>query len=215
MHVLRYSRENLDRVVREANATGFGLTFGVHSRIDETIDRATDLNAAGNQYVNRTVIGAVVGVQPFGGHGLSGTGPKAGGPLYVRRLLSKAPPMALDGLVRELPGPVGERNTYRVRPKGTILCVATDPSDLQAQVEAVGATGNRATQEIDDPHIAAALFAGRPDELLALSQHMAERDGPIVPVHTAPYRLESLVDEVSQSVNTAAAGGNASLMTLG
>ena len=215
MHVLRYPRENLDRVVREANATGFGLTFGVHSRIDETIDRATDLNAAGNQYVNRTVIGAVVGVQPFGGHGLSGTGPKAGGPLYVRRLLSKAPPMALDGLTRELPGPVGERNTYRVRPKGTILCVATDPSDLQAQVEAVRATGNRATQEIDDPHIAAALFAGRPDELLALSQNMAERDGPIVPVHTAPYRVESLVDEVSQSVNTAAAGGNASLMTLG
>ena len=206
---------HLDRVVREANATGFGLTFGVHSRIDETIERATDLNAAGNQYVNRTVIGAVVGVQPFGGHGLSGTGPKAGGPLYVRRLLSKAPPLSLEGLAHELPGPVGERNTYRVRPKGTILCVATDPSDLQAQVEIVGATGNRATQEIDDPHIAAALFAGSPDELLALSRRLAERDGPIVPVHTAPYRPESLVDEVSLSVNTAAAGGNASLMTLG
>jgi RHH-type proline utilization regulon transcriptional repressor/proline dehydrogenase/delta 1-pyrroline-5-carboxylate dehydrogenase len=215
MHVLRYPRAALDRVVREANATGFGLTFGVHSRIDETIDRATDLNAAGNQYVNRTVIGAVVGVQPFGGHGLSGTGPKAGGPLYVRRLLSKAPPLSLEGLTRELPGPVGECNTYRLRPKGTILCVATDPSDLQAQVDAARATGNRATQDIDDPHIAAALFAGSPDELLALSRRLAERDGPIVPVHTAPYRSESLVDEVSLSVNTAAAGGNASLMTLG
>jgi len=215
MHVLRYPREALDRVVGEANATGFGLTFGVHSRIDETIDRATDLNAAGNQYVNRTVIGAVVGVQPFGGHGLSGTGPKAGGPLYVRRLLSKAPPLSLGGLARDLPGPVGERNAYRVRPKGTILCVATDPSDLQAQFEAVRATGNRATQEIGDPHIAAALFAGRQDELLVLSQSLAERGGPIVPVHTAPYRLEGLLDEVSLSVNTAAAGGNASLMTLG
>jgi RHH-type proline utilization regulon transcriptional repressor/proline dehydrogenase/delta 1-pyrroline-5-carboxylate dehydrogenase len=215
MHVLRYPREALDRVVREANATGFGLTFGVHSRIDETIDRATDLNVAGNQYVNRTVIGAVVGVQPFGGHGLSGTGPKAGGPLYVRRLLSKAPPMALDGLARELPGPVGERNTYGLRPKGTILCVATDPSDLRAQLEVVRATGNRATREVDDPHIAAVLFAGSPNELLALSHRLAERDGPIVPVHTAPYRPESLVDEVSLSVNTAAAGGNASLMTLG
>jgi RHH-type proline utilization regulon transcriptional repressor/proline dehydrogenase/delta 1-pyrroline-5-carboxylate dehydrogenase len=215
MHVLRTSREGLDRLLREANATGFGLTFGVHSRIDETIDRATDLNAAGNQYVNRTVIGAVVGVQPFGGHGLSGTGPKAGGPLYVRRLLAEAPPLSLEGLARELPGPVGERNTYRLRPKGTVLCVATDPSDLQAQMEAARATGNRATQEIDDPHISAALFAGSPDELRALCQRLAERDGPIVPVHTAPYRPESLVDEVSVSVNTAAAGGNASLMTLG
>jgi RHH-type proline utilization regulon transcriptional repressor/proline dehydrogenase/delta 1-pyrroline-5-carboxylate dehydrogenase len=157
----------------------------------------------------------VVGVQPFGGHGLSGTGPKAGGPLYVRRLLSKAPLLSLNDLAHELPGPVGERNTYKVRPKGTILCVATDPSDLQAQFEVVRATGNRATQEIDDPHIAAALFAGSQDELLALSQRLAECDGPIVPVHTAPYRPESLVDEVSLSVNTAAAGGNASLMTLG
>jgi RHH-type proline utilization regulon transcriptional repressor/proline dehydrogenase/delta 1-pyrroline-5-carboxylate dehydrogenase len=215
MHVLRYPREALDRVLREANATGFGLTFGVHSRIDETIDRAIDLSAAGNQYVNRTVIGAVVGVQPFGGHGLSGTGPKAGGPLYVRRLLSKVPSLSLQGLARELPGPVGERDTYSLRPKGTILCVASDPSDLKAQLELARATGNRVTQEVDDPHIAAALFAGSREELLALSRRLAQRDGPIVPVHVAPYRPESLVDEVSISVNTAAAGGNASLMTIG
>src|SRR4029079_10783233 len=90
-HLLRVPRERLDEAVRAANATGFGLTFGVHSRIDETIDRATDLSGAGNHYVNRTVIGAVVGVQPFGGHGLSGTGPKAGGPLYLRRLLAACP----------------------------------------------------------------------------------------------------------------------------
>jgi RHH-type proline utilization regulon transcriptional repressor/proline dehydrogenase/delta 1-pyrroline-5-carboxylate dehydrogenase len=118
-------------------------------------------------------------------------------------------------LAPELPGPVGERNTYRVRPKGSILCVATAPSDLQAQFEIAQATGNRATQEIDDPHVAAALFAGSQEELLAISRRLAERDGPIVPVHRAPYRPESLVDEVSLSVNTAAAGGNASLMTLG
>jgi RHH-type proline utilization regulon transcriptional repressor/proline dehydrogenase/delta 1-pyrroline-5-carboxylate dehydrogenase len=214
MHVLRYPREGLDRVIREANATGFGLTFGVHSRIDETIDRATDLNAAGNQYVNRTVIGAVVGVQPFGGHGLSGTGPKAGGPLYVRRLLAKAPLLALD-LARELPGPVGERNTWRVRPKGTILCVADDPAELQAQVEIVRATGNHVTREVDDPHIGAALFAGSREALTALARRLAERDGPIVPLHLAPWRREALIDEVSLSVNTAAAGGNASLMTIG
>jgi RHH-type transcriptional regulator, proline utilization regulon repressor / proline dehydrogenase / delta 1-pyrroline-5-carboxylate dehydrogenase len=220
MHVLRYPREGLDRVIREANATGFGLTFGVHSRIDETIDRATDLNAAGNQYVNRTVIGAVVGVQPFGGHGLSGTGPKAGGPLYVRRLLAEAPPLSLEGpslegMPRDLPGPVGERNTWRLRPKGTILCVANDPADLQAQVEIVGATGNRVTQDVDDPQIGAALFAGSREALRTLARRLAARDGPIVPLHLAPYRREALLDEVSLSVNTAAAGGNANLMTIG
>ena len=215
LHVLRYPREHLDEVVRQSNATGFGLTFGVHSRIDEMIERATDLSAAGNQYVNRTVIGAVVGVQPFGGHGLSGTGPKAGGPLYVRRLLSQRPPMSRDDVPRDLVGPVGEYNRYALRPKGTILCVARDPADLQAQLAAVTATGNRATMDIDEPHLSAALFAGSPDELIALNRRLAERDGPIVSVHVAPYPLEFLFDEVSLSVNTAAAGGNASLMTIG
>jgi RHH-type proline utilization regulon transcriptional repressor/proline dehydrogenase/delta 1-pyrroline-5-carboxylate dehydrogenase len=87
LHVLRYRRDDLDRVLDAINATGYGLTFGVHSRIDETIAQVTKKVQAGNIYVNRNVIGAVVGVQPFGGMGLSGTGPKAGGPLYLYRLL--------------------------------------------------------------------------------------------------------------------------------
>jgi RHH-type transcriptional regulator, proline utilization regulon repressor / proline dehydrogenase / delta 1-pyrroline-5-carboxylate dehydrogenase len=89
LHVLRYRREDMEAVVRAVNATGFGLTFGVQSRIDETIERATAASAAGNQYVNRNMIGAVVGVQPFGGHGLSGTGPKAGGPHYLPRFATE------------------------------------------------------------------------------------------------------------------------------
>jgi RHH-type proline utilization regulon transcriptional repressor/proline dehydrogenase/delta 1-pyrroline-5-carboxylate dehydrogenase len=87
LHVLRYRRNDLDQVLDAINATGYGLTFGVHSRIDETIAQVTKKVQAGNVYVNRNVIGAVVGVQPFGGMGLSGTGPKAGGPLYLYRLL--------------------------------------------------------------------------------------------------------------------------------
>jgi RHH-type proline utilization regulon transcriptional repressor/proline dehydrogenase/delta 1-pyrroline-5-carboxylate dehydrogenase len=87
LHVLRYRREQLGEVLDAINATGYGLTFGVHSRIDETIAQVTQKVQAGNIYVNRNVIGAVVGVQPFGGMGLSGTGPKAGGPLYLYRLL--------------------------------------------------------------------------------------------------------------------------------
>ncbi|SET12935.1 trifunctional transcriptional regulator/proline dehydrogenase/L-glutamate gamma-semialdehyde dehydrogenase [Thorsellia anophelis] len=87
LHVVRYKRNSLANLVEQLNATGYGLTFGVHSRIDETIDKLTTKVNAGNHYVNRNVVGAVVGVQPFGGEGLSGTGPKAGGPLYLYRLL--------------------------------------------------------------------------------------------------------------------------------
>ena len=86
LHVLRYHRAALPALIDAINATGYGLTFGVHSRIDETIDYITARSHAGNIYINRNIVGAVVGVQPFGGEGLSGTGPKAGGPLYLKRL---------------------------------------------------------------------------------------------------------------------------------
>jgi len=215
LHVLRYPREDMEAVVRAVNETGFGLTFGVHSRIDETLDRATTASAAGNQYVNRNMIGAVVGVQPFGGHGLSGTGPKAGGPLYVHRLLSQRPPLDAPALAGDLAGPVGERNAYRLRPKGTILCVARDPEKLKGQQELVRATGNRVAGDEAGQEIAAVLFSGSVEELIALNRRLAERPGRIVPVHVEPYPHELLFDEVSLSVNTAAAGGNASLMAIG
>ena len=89
LHVIRYASENLDQVIDQINATGFGLTMGVQSRISETADYISDRINAGNIYVNRNMIGAVVGVQPFGGEGLSGTGPKAGGPHYLLRLCTE------------------------------------------------------------------------------------------------------------------------------
>jgi RHH-type proline utilization regulon transcriptional repressor/proline dehydrogenase/delta 1-pyrroline-5-carboxylate dehydrogenase len=212
LHVLRYSREEMEEVIRAVNATGFGLTFGVHSRIDETIERATAASAAGNQYVNRNMIGAVVGVQPFGGHGLSGTGPKAGGPLYVHRLLASGP--AAEAAEGELAGPVGERNVYARRPKGAVLCIAADPAELAVQQELVRSTGSRvAASEAGD--IAAVLFSGEEGDLLDLTRRMADRPGRIVAIHVAPYPRALLFDEVSLSVNTAAAGGNASLMAIG
>jgi RHH-type proline utilization regulon transcriptional repressor/proline dehydrogenase/delta 1-pyrroline-5-carboxylate dehydrogenase len=214
LHVLRYDRAHFEEVIRQINATGYGLTFGVHSRIDETIERATAASAAGNQYVNRNLIGAVVGVQPFGGHGLSGTGPKAGGPLYLLRLLAKRPAPAVP-MGGELAGPVGESNDYGFRPKGTILCRALDSRDLAAQHEAVRVTGNVATTDEADRHIAAALFAGSPEDLVDFAQRLARREGPLVPVYVAPYPLDFLRAEVSLSTNIAAAGGNASLMAIG
>lgn len=89
LHVVRWKADQLDQVVDAINATGYGLTLGVHSRIDETIDRIVSRATVGNIYVNRNQIGAVVGVQPFGGQGLSGTGPKAGGPHYLPRFATE------------------------------------------------------------------------------------------------------------------------------
>jgi len=91
LHVLRFDRRRLGALLDAINATGYGLTLGVASRIDATIDEVIEHARVGNVYVNRNMIGAVVGVQPFGGQGLSGTGPKAGGPLYLHRLLRQAP----------------------------------------------------------------------------------------------------------------------------
>jgi RHH-type transcriptional regulator, proline utilization regulon repressor / proline dehydrogenase / delta 1-pyrroline-5-carboxylate dehydrogenase len=85
LHVVRYSRGSLDKVCDAINATGYGLTLGIHTRIDATAEFVADRVRAGNIYINRNQIGAVVGVQPFGGEGLSGTGPKAGGPNYLPR----------------------------------------------------------------------------------------------------------------------------------
>jgi RHH-type proline utilization regulon transcriptional repressor/proline dehydrogenase/delta 1-pyrroline-5-carboxylate dehydrogenase len=82
---VRYSADRLDSVIDQINATGYGLTLGVHTRIEETANRVRARIHAGNVYVNRNQVGAVVGVQPFGGEGLSGTGPKAGGPNYLLR----------------------------------------------------------------------------------------------------------------------------------
>jgi RHH-type proline utilization regulon transcriptional repressor/proline dehydrogenase/delta 1-pyrroline-5-carboxylate dehydrogenase len=85
LHVIRWQGDRLDAVLNAVNATGYGLTLGIHSRIDETVRAIHERLRVGNAYVNRTMIGAVVGVQPFGGEGLSGTGPKAGGPFYLHR----------------------------------------------------------------------------------------------------------------------------------
>ena len=96
LHILRFRRDQLPGLIDQINGTGFGLTLGVHSRIDETINFITSRAHVGNIYVNRNIVGAVVGVQPFGGEGKSGTGPKAGGPLYLKRL-QRTPDISLGG----------------------------------------------------------------------------------------------------------------------
>ena len=288
LHIIRYRRADLDRLIDDINGSGYGLTFGLHTRLDETIAHVTSRVQAGNLYVNRNIIGAVVGVQPFGGRGLSGTGPKAGGPLYIGRLVQKAPvppqhssvhtdPALADfavwllgkgktddaeaarelgslsavGLQKELVGPVGERNLYALHPRGRVLLAPSSERGLYRQIAAGLATGNqlvideasglrqvmndlpasvahRITWTSDwnkDGPFASALVEGDAERILKVNKAIAALDGPLVLVQSATtaeiesdieaYCLNWLVEEVSTSINTAAAGGNASLMTIG
>ncbi len=285
LHVLRYRRADLGGLLAAIAATGYGLTFGLHSRIDQTIAQALAGVPAGNRYVNRTLVGAVVGVQPFGGSGLSGTGPKAGGPLYLGRLVRRAPDAALDGMAADafpvpsylewltanrhgpvaarlaaarspslaeiaLAGPVGERNLYALRPRGRVAAIAETEAGLLLQLGAILASGNRAVvvgaegnrivlrdlpaglaarighaPDLDAAgELGAILYEGEAAGLQALVRAVAARPGAILPVQARRpdalaagdlYVSAGLVEEVSTSINTAAAGGNASLMSVG
>jgi len=162
LHIASYKASELDRVLAEINASGFGLTFGVHSRIDQRVDYITSHLNVGNMYVNRNQIGAIVGSQPFGGEGLSGTGPKAGGPSYVKRFTREGDLMgmpadasgpldfdrvqeAIHALGRHvhkklgsemMPGPTGERNVLLTYSRGLILCLGPtlESAMLQAKI---------------------------------------------------------------------------------
>jgi RHH-type proline utilization regulon transcriptional repressor/proline dehydrogenase/delta 1-pyrroline-5-carboxylate dehydrogenase len=99
VHIVKFKAKDLEKSVEQINATGFGLTMGIHTRIETRAAELIKLSRAGNVYINRNMIGAIVGVQPFGGRGLSGTGPKAGGPHYLSRLmLEKATPRPASDL---------------------------------------------------------------------------------------------------------------------
>src|SRR5690606_27634062 len=154
-HVVSYHRDELPQLLEQINASGYGLTLGVHTRIDETIAQVVDSAQVGNLYVNRNIVGAVVGVQPFGGEGLSGTGPKAGGPLYLYRLLSARP---TDAVVSHL----------QTEPK----CVQT-PVLPEAQATAFAALREWAQKNNPDLAQSSERFAAQ-----ALSGLMLELAGP-------------------------------------
>ncbi|MFN0193021.1 MAG: bifunctional proline dehydrogenase/L-glutamate gamma-semialdehyde dehydrogenase PutA [Aestuariivirga sp.] len=214
LHVLRYRRDEIDALIDGINGTGYGLTFGLHTRLDETIEHVTSRVKAGNLYVNRNTIGAVVGVQPFGGRGLSGTGPKAGGPLYLHRLVRNSEPKLPRDEI-ELIGPVGERNLYALHPRGRILCWAKTEGGLAEQKRLVAETGNQAVVAMEKGPFAGALLEAEGEELRAQLEILASLPGPIVLAQAKPYNPAWLMEEQSISVNTTAAGGNANLMTIG
>ncbi len=147
LHVLRFKREALPELIDGLNATGYALTGGAHSRIDATIELVSGRLAAGNIYIDRNIIGAVVGVQPFGGHALSGTGPKAGGPLYLKRLLASAPsawPPLPAGVAAQAAEVFARALAERGRRELADLCAAlARVSRLGLDIELPGPVGER------------------------------------------------------------------------
>ncbi|ANI83549.1 trifunctional transcriptional regulator/proline dehydrogenase/L-glutamate gamma-semialdehyde dehydrogenase [Kosakonia oryzae] len=151
LHVVRYSRNQLPQLIEQINASGYGLTLGVHTRIDETIAQVTGSAHVGNLYVNRNMVGAVVGVQPFGGEGLSGTGPKAGGPLYLYRLLGSRPENAvLKTLARhDATAPLDTQlKNAMAQPLEALSTWAADRPALQALCRQFGELAQSGTQRL-------------------------------------------------------------------
>ena len=166
LHLATFRAGEIDRVIEAVNAKGYGLTFGLHTRIDTRVQEVADRLHVGNIYVNRNQIGAVVGSQPFGGEGLSGTGPKAGGPAYVARFteaprgaagpdepgrtlsaeevdaaLAAAAPPPFEPRPITLPGPTGELNRYLRLPRGPVLCLGPGAEAAAEQARAARAAG--------------------------------------------------------------------------
>jgi RHH-type transcriptional regulator, proline utilization regulon repressor / proline dehydrogenase / delta 1-pyrroline-5-carboxylate dehydrogenase len=242
LHVVRWRRDALPALIDAINATGYGLTHGIHTRIDETVATILARVRAGNVYVNRNMIGAVVGVQPFGGHGLSGTGPKAGGPLYVARLIARAAATTRLPPERriELPGPTGESNCLDFLPRGLVACIAADEHALVAQAQAAISAGNtvlllrshlslRARDALDPSRVVLAdtldparvdlvLLDASPEHARRVRRQLAAAPGRIVPIAVPDaqgrYDETLLVIERTVTVNTAATGGNAALLSL-
>lgn len=168
LHLATFKSDEIGQVVDAINAQGYGLTFGLHTRIDSRVEDVTTRIRAGNMYINRNQIGAIVSSQPFGGEGLSGTGPKAGGPHYVERfcapltqcseydhdfdaaVFSTEIQKAIDEIGRpkdtalsteDRPGPTGESNRLSTYPRGLILCLGPDADLVRQQIEVVRKAG--------------------------------------------------------------------------
>ncbi|HAY50314.1 MAG TPA: delta-1-pyrroline-5-carboxylate dehydrogenase, partial [Thalassospira sp.] len=188
VHVIRYKARDLDKVLDQINASGYGLTMGIHSRIDGTVRQISQKLRVGNCYVNRNMIGAVVGVQPFGGQGKSGTGPKAGGPHYVERF---AKPVAVTGNADQEAG---------FDDRSPIIVKDVIPSDeyaamLGAQETWQAVDGNERVRILEK--LAAKLTASGKAELVAGAHHIANFAAVSENGFVAPKRMPGPTGETN------------------
>ena len=293
LHVISYKSDELEYMIDQLNAKGFGLTFGIHSRIDKQVEEITSRVNAGNIYVNRNQIGAVVGSQPFGGEGLSGTGPKAGGPsslhgysqsisstkttnhelkLYgnaqVNNLILPSILINEDLITKmknqfsfiesdffdflhdeiakyatkvSLPGPTGESNSIRYKPKGTVLCLGPTAIDALKQTLLALVLGNGVVSLIKEDEYNSLITLGFGKEsifrlvngpslklmksesykvilffgnLMSVEKLIVNQRSAITPVMSSLYETWQLVNERVITEDTTASGGNANLLAL-
>ena len=239
LHITTFKSHELDDVIDAINKTGYGLTFGLHTRIDDRVQHVSERIEAGNIYINRNQIGAIVGSQPFGGEGLSGTGPKAGGPNYLPRF--SAPDIAemsvpwknktelpalpsyqtqiIDTL--SLPGPTGESNRLSTLPRTAILCAGPTAETAAVQKRAVEALGGIAVM-LDGgiapetlstgPDFGGVLWWGDEETARSYDQALAKRTGPIIPLLRGLPDTARVRQERHVCVDTTASGGNAALL---
>ncbi len=214
LHIATYRAEELPQVIAAINASGYGLTFGLHTRIDDRVQEIVEGVHAGNIYVNRNQIGAIVGSQPFGGEGLSGTGPKAGGPNYLAKFARSANVGAVFG-THDLPGPTGEANRLTLAPKGAFLCLGPDVAAQAKALSALGATAIPSDVKNFEDKLDQAegvLWSGDADTARRIRKVLARRDGPILPLLTEAPRFCDVVAEHHVCIDTTASGGNAALL---
>ncbi len=218
LHMATFAAEELESIIADINRTGYGLTFGLHTRIDSRVQEVVEQIDVGNIYVNRNQIGAVVGCQPFGGEGLSGTGPKAGGPLYPWRFRKGGNPMA--AAVRDMPGPTGETNRLSLVARAPYLCLGPGSELIERQIAALEEIGGQGTsadglspaEVTAAKDISGAIWWGDDDRARAYSRALAARDGAILPLITDAPRILDVVHERHLCVDTTASGGNAALL---
>lgn len=198
LHVATFKAADLGKVIDSVNASGYGLTFGLHTRINDRVEQVRGAVQVGNLYVNRNQIGAVVGSQPFGGEGLSGTGPKAGGPHYFARfkkpeILVRTTPegaalsveqvqAVIDAMVKppvesldctQMPGPTGELNELSLYPRGLFLCLGPSADDAARQADVARRQGCPALLVAPGAAGADALDGFLPREVLTQLQGIA------------------------------------------
>ncbi len=241
LHVATFKATGIDAVLDAMNATGYGLTFGLHTRIDDRVQHVIGRMQVGNIYVNRNQIGAVVGSQPFGGEGLSGTGPKAGGPAYLARFtIAHAAVSAPDGaaateadvqsalrarhpgqaITHDLPGPTGESNRLTAITRAPVLCLGPSAAAAQQQAAAIRALGGHAVEApglapdaLARLHgISGAICWADADGARPYALALATRPGPILPLIGGMPDAGHAMLERHVCIDTTASGGNAQLL---
>jgi len=233
LHIASFRPEQIPSIIEDINAAGYGLTFGLHTRLDKRVEFISNSVKVGNIYINRNQTGAVVESQPFGGEGLSGTGPKAGGPRYVKRFttsenssVKQHPRKNMTACIREMNGPTGESNKTYNYPRGKILCLGPEPSDVKKQISIAQLNGceailRKSYLENDESFsyletlidIQAVAFWGNSRNLKKIRIALSKRHGPIIPLMLEENMSEQCIIERHICIDTTAAGGNVTLLS--